>query len=122
MGVLLGGGETLCVAENTVPVDVEPIVVAVKGQIAPVERIESRTDVAKGEGVKSSHPVAHVGLVPVRHPVAVGVGHPRVEVDAVVVFIQLARQPTRKPRCRAVGRVGPAEFFRGVQSVVIPVG
>ena len=47
VGVLLRGGEALSVAENTVPVDVESIVVAVKGQIAPVQRIESRTDVAK---------------------------------------------------------------------------
>ena len=122
VGVLLGGGEALSVAENTVSVDVKPVVVAVEGQIAPVQRIESRTDVAKRKGVKSSHPVTHVGLVSVRHPVAVRIRHPRVEVDAIVVFVKLARQSTRETRCRTVGRVGPTEFFRGVQSVVVPVG
>ena len=65
--------------------------------------------------------MAHVGLVPVGHAVAVGIGDTRVEVNSVAVLVQLAGKTAGEPRCSAIGRVGPAEFFRGVQAVSVSV-
>ncbi len=122
VGVFLRGCEPLRVAENAIAVHIKTVIVAVEGQITAVQGVKGRAGVPQRNLVKATHAMTHVGLVPVGHAVAVGVGDARVEVHPVVVFIELSCEATRKPRGRAVGRIRPAELFGGVQTVAISVG
>ena len=122
VGVFFGSGETFRIAEDAVSVHIEAIVVPIEGQITAVQGIKGRAGVPQRNLVKPTHAMAHVGLVSVGHAVAVGVGDARVEVHPVVVFIELSRKATRKTWGCAVGRVGPTEFFGGVQAVPVAVG
>ncbi len=122
VGVFLRGCEPLRVAENAIAVHIKAVIVPIKGQITAVQGVKGRAGVPQRNLVKATHAMTHVGLVPVGHAVAVGVGDARVEVHPVVVFVKLTCETTRKPWCCAVGRVGPTEFFSGIQPVPVAVG
>ena len=119
--IFLGRSEPFGIGHHTVPVDIKAVVVPVKCQVRRVERVERRAKEPLTHGIKPTDPLAHVGFVTVRHPVAIGVSNPGVEVDAVVVLIQFASETTGKPGFGAVCRVGPAKLFGGVQAVHVKV-
>ena len=122
VGVFLRSSVTFCVAEDTVAIHIKTVIVSIEGQIAAVQRVEGRAGVPQRNRVKTTHAMTHVGLVSVGHAVTVGVGDTRVKVHPVVVFVKLTCETAGKTWGCAVGRVGPAEFFGGVQPVPVAVG
>ena len=119
--ILLRRSVPLRIAHDAVAVNVKPVVVAVKGQVASVQGIKRRARVSEGQRVKTPHAVPHVRLVSIGHAVAVRIGHTGVEVDAVAVFIQLSGETSREAWCRAVCGIGPAELLSGVEPVPVSV-
>ncbi len=122
VGVFLWSSKPFCVAEDTVTIHIKTVIVPIKCQIAAVQRVKGRAGVPQRNRVKPTHAMTHVGLVSVGHAVTIGVGDARVKVHPVVVFVKLTCETTRKPWCCAVGRVGPTEFFSGIQPVPVAVG
>ena len=95
--ILLRRSVALRIAHDAVAIDVKPVVVAVKGEVAPVQGDQTTGGNTGERRVKTPHAVAHVRLVSIGHTVAVGVGNTGVEVDAVAVFIQLSGETLGKP-------------------------
>ena len=73
MSVFLGSREPFCITEDAISVNIKPIVITIKGQVAGVQWVKGRARIAESDEVKPSHPMAHVGFVAIRHPVSIGV-------------------------------------------------
>ncbi len=119
--ILFRGSVSFRFTHDAVAIDIEAIVIPVQNSITVVQWVKGSTIVTLGDGIESTHTLAHVRFKTVGHAVAIRIGHTWVKVDAIVVFIELAREPTWEAWCCAVRRVGPTEFFSGVQAVPVDV-